>query len=209
MVTVNMKGVPQYEVRNVAVYFVTTNEYSGIAMDDVERRNVVFHFTPTVHYDGGTAWWNDYMMWLELGGYGHIRYWLEHRSISKFDPNFMPEMTAVKAKMVSASRSDEENWIYDLFSNPDVCLGSSGRSVYTTDELYFLYSSAPGDNHNLRSFARFLGNKFDQAHGGKLMKIFDGRSPVRMWKVKNRDQHWGPQECKADVAKFPVIKISN
>lgn len=203
-IVVNTKNVKQYEVDNTAVFILTTNELSSLPMGDEERRNLVVSFDPTVHYPSGDQWWKDYTDWLASDGVGVVRWWLEHMDLSEFDPYYMPPMNEVKREMVSASRSAEEGFVIDLASNPDVFLAKTGRSVFTTEELWFVYMGTPPDRGDLIRLGRALGDKFKQADSGRFMRIL-GRKPNRYWVVRGREREWGTKEVGENLKSYPDI----
>jgi hypothetical protein len=198
-IVVNAKNVRQYEIRNTAVFIITTNEYAAVAMDDVERRNLVVAFDPLVHYATGDRWWGDYLSWLDNGGYGKIRAWLENMDLSDFDPHYMPPMTETKKKMVALGRSDYENVVLDLWENPDGVLGATDRCCFTTEELYFIVYGERPQNAEVRKFGMALGNKFNYVCGGKLHRFYAGKNPTRMWAIRDRDKIWDIDDVKEDV----------
>lgn len=208
-IVVNAKNVKQYEIDNTAVFIITTNEYSAVAMDDVERRNLVVSFEPTVHHSGGTEWWNEYISWLEEGGYGKIRAWLEGLDLTDFDPAYTPPMTETKKKMVAAGRSDYDNVVLDLWEDCDAILGGNKRSVYTTEELYLLVYGERGLPAEIRKLGSALGNKFDYACNGKLQRYFTGKNPCRMWVIRRENgKEWTLAEVREDVQRNMVVSVT-
>ena len=202
-IVVNQKNVRQYEINNTAVFIITTNEYAAVAMDDVERRNLVVSFDPLVHYPTGDPWWAEYLAWLDDGGYGRVRGWLEGMDLSGFDPHYMPPMTETKKKMISMGRDDLENLVLDLYDNVDGVLGDNKRSVYTTEELWFIfYGQAPLAGDKVR-LGKALANKFDQVAGGRLQRYFESGSPARLWIVRKGD--WDTDKAKADIRAHRVV----
>lgn len=201
-ITVNTKNIRQYEVENSTIFIITTNEYASIAMDDVERRNVVIHFDPRIHYEGGTDWWNNFVIWLDSGGYGHLRHWFENRPLPEFDPNFMPPMTAIKAKMIASAREDLENWVADLYNATDSVLGHLKRSVFTTQELWLLYAGMPPTLAESRSLGRYLSRYFNQALKGRLVRA--GGKPSRYWVVRPDAIAWDMGRVQEDIRKHAV-----
>lgn len=214
-IVVNAKNVRQYSIRNMAVFVITTNEYAALAMDDVERRNLVVHFDPVVHHQprgagdaGGDSWWADYIRWLDAdGGAAALRAWFEDMDLTDFDPNFIPPMTDVKSKMIAMGRSDLENVVLDLWQDCDAVLGGNQRSVYTTEELWFVVYGSLGQSQDILRLGRALANKFDQVAGGKLQRYFKGKNPCRLWIVR-RDRSlrdWDLDAAREDIEKYRVI----
>jgi hypothetical protein len=198
-IVVNAKNIKQYEIKNTAVFIITTNEYAAVAMDDVERRNLVVAFDPVVHYETGDAWWADYVGWLEGGGYGIVRSWLEGLDLDGFDPTYMPPMTEVKQKMIAMGRDEVDNNVLDLWRDPDSVLGANKRSVYSTDELWFLMYGVPAQPGDRIRLGRALANKFDQAHEGKLARFFEGGGTCRVWVIRGRGKKWSLDEAREDI----------
>jgi hypothetical protein len=205
-IMVNTKGVAEYEVDNHAVFVITTNEYGSLAMDDVERRNLIIEFTPTVHYPTGTNWWRDFHAWLESGGYAAVRAWLEQMDLTGFDPGFMPPMTDAKSHMIDMGMSEVEQIAYDLYNDPDSILGvpaegGNGRSVWRADELWLLATGREFPDGVNRAFGRALGNKFKQV-SSNVKRYFPGQPPCRVWIIRNRDEEWSVERAQEDIKRF-------
>jgi len=207
-IVVNEKNVKRYEIDNTAVFILTTNELSAIPMDDEERRNLVVAFEPKVHYTGDTDWWKSYVSWLEGGGYGHLRWWFEHMDLTDFDPYYTPPMNDIKSKMVAQARGPEDNFAFDLLHDPDTILGPNKRSVYTTEELWFIFSGGPPGPGDLLKFGKALGNKFSYANEGKLGRYFAGQKACRMWAIRKGSLSWSIEQIKEDVKAYPSIVAS-
>jgi hypothetical protein len=203
-IMVNAKNVKQYEVDNTAVFILTTNELGSIPMDDAERRNLVVSFEPKIHYTGESSWWKEYIGWLEADGLASLRFWLEHMDLSSFDPYYMPPMNDIKSKMVSSARSGEENFAYDLYQDPEVFLHKTGRSIFTTEELWFVWTNSMPDRGDLIRLGRALGDKFNQVGGGKFVRLA-GRKPNRYWIIRNREDEWQNKAAEADLKEWPDI----
>ena len=204
-IVVNEKNIKRYEIDNAAVFVLTTNELGAIPMDDEERRNLVVSFEPVVHHTGESKWWKEYVSWLDSGGVGHLRWWLEHMDLSAFDPFYHPPMTDVKSKMVAHSRSPEENFAFDLFTDPDAVLGANKRSVYTTEELWFLYSGGPPAAGDLVRLGKALANKFNYAAGGRLGRYFSGKGTCRVWQIRQNNGMFDSKQAREDILAFPVV----
>jgi hypothetical protein len=206
-IVVNAKNVKQYEIKNTAVFVITTNEYSAVAMDDVERRNLVVEFDPIQHYPTGSQWWTDYVDWLEAGGYGIIRWWLEHMDLTGFDPAYMPPMSKVKKKMIEMGRDDMLNWVAALRENPDNVLGQNQRSVYSTQEIYFLYAGADARPGELQKMGHALGNYFDKVAGGLRTRWWTGGQVGCLWAIREPDREWTEEEARENVAKYRQVGL--
>ncbi len=218
-IMVNPKGVAQYEVDNHAVYFITSNEFVSLPMDNNERRVLTVEFAPTVHYPTGSAWWKEYVEWLNSGGYEAIRSWLENLDLGgctddvgnvidpPYDPTFMPPMTDTKSHIIQSTQSPEEAWCADLHSNVDEILHMTKRSVFTPDELWVLYTGG-GDKPNRTesiAFGQALGKWFRRANGGKVIKV--GGKVARYWVVRDCDAEWANRQVIKDVKDYSTFTV--
>lgn len=210
-ILVNPKGVKQYSVDNQAVWFLTANKYRALPMDENERRVLVVDFNPTVHYPTGTAWWDKFIVWLDGGGYGIVRHWLENLDISDYDPNFMPPMTEAKIKVQEATREPEEQFVIDLREDPSSVLAGVKRSVFTIQELWSIFVGADGDMYSAQKAHRLADclkeSSFKQAHDGKLVR--NGGKGERYWVICNTGQSWTLAKVKADLKSNVNITPSN
>ena len=206
-IMVNPKGVQQYEIENHAVYFLTSNEYVALPFDDNDRRILTVHFDPTVHHPTGSKWWDEYLGWLNDGGYAKIRWWLGQLDITKFNPNFLPPMTQAKRHMIQASMSPEEQWVQDLVDDPDIPLYGNKRSAYTPEELWMLYTSS-GEmptRKEITTFGMAIGKHFFRANNGKVVRIKGGVS--RYWVVRGDGREWDANQVKEDVSTYPNLTL--
>ena len=206
-IMVNPKGIQQYEVDNRAVYFMTSNEFMVLPMSGNDRRVLTVSFDPTKHYPQGDKWWTEYLDWLDHGGYGIVRHWLETLDLSDFNPNYMPPMTATKQKVIDASKGEDELWARDLRQDPDLILGKNKRTCYTPKELWMLYTGSGEEpsQADLRKFGTALTNAgFDQANGGKVCKV-EGKVS-RYWICRGRDE-WTSKAVIQDVKANKVITL--
>lgn len=199
---VNTKMIKQYTVENQAIWFITANKYKALPMDDNERRVLVVDFSPTTHYPTGSVWWDRFIEWLEGGGYGIIRYYLESLDLSKFNPNYMPPMTDVKRKVQAAGRTAEEQFVRDLWDDPESVLGNRERSVYSIKELWSIYGGPDGEAYSTGRASKLSTalreSSFSQAHEGGLIRVAGESS--RYWVVKKRGQLWPLNDVKEDVS---------
>lgn len=207
-ILVNTKGLVQYDVDNQAVWFLTANKYRALPMDENERRVLVVDFTPVRHYPTGHEWWNKFISWLEHGGYGIIRAWLEELDISGYDPNFMPPMNEAKLKVQEATRTSEEQFVIDLWYNPEEVLGSNvERSVFTTKELWSIYTGPDGDSYSTNRGQGLGGalkeSQFTQANDRKVIR--HGNESSRFWVIRGRDLIWDSRNVRDDVKANPDV----
>jgi hypothetical protein len=207
-VMVNPKGVQQYEIDNHAVYFFTSNEFVALPMGDNERRVLTVHFDPTVHYPTGTPWWDGFIAWLEGGGYGKIRWWLEQLELgAHFNPNYMPPMTQLKKHIIQSTQSPSETWAADVAADPDLMLGKNLRSAYTPTELWILMtrSGEEPSRKDMIEFGRALGKWFFRANEGKVCRVEEKVS--RYWVVRGDGREWDSQQVQADVESYPTLSL--
>lgn len=202
---VNPKGVQQYEVDNHAVFFITANEFGVLPFDANDRRVLPVLFDPTVHYPSGSSWWEDYIHWLDHGGYGKVRHWLATLDLGDFNPNFVPPLTDTKRHMIQATKSPVEQWVEDIKEDPEGALGNK-RSCFSPKELWLLYS---GGEEPTRGDTRVLGaaltKYFWQANGGRPVRTTHGLS--RYWVVNGDGREWDSKMTQADIKQYGSLTV--
>lgn len=206
------KGVDAYKVESSAVLFITSNEFGAIPMDAEDRRVHICSFSPTVHHAQGTAWWKEYLSWLQADGYGIIRGWLEGLDLSDFDPNFMPPMTSTKMHMQQSNMHPIESWVEAMYHDPDAELLGNKRSVYTIQELCLLLHGPAWDD--MDNGAKSSTEKYMQGYlskryrrcGKAAIRTHLGR--LRYWGIRVDGTVTTPEQVKADVKKYATLNAT-
>ena len=206
------KGKDAYKAESTAVLFITSNEFAAIPLDAEDRRVHICAFNPTKHYEQGSAWWDDYVAWLEGDGYGIIRGWLEGLDLSGYNPNFMPPMTATKRHMQQSNMHPIEAWCDDLWHHIDDELLGNKRSFYTVTELAMIYHG-PGygelDNHTKVSTEKnlllYLQKRHRRVSGGPVRA---NNTRQKYWGIRKQGDIADRKDVAADVNKYKVIKLA-
>lgn len=206
-----LKGKDAVKTPSTAVLFITSNEFSSIPLDPEDRRVHIVTFKPEMFYPQGHPYWSQFLAWLEDGGYGKVRWWLEQLDLSDFDANFLPPMTATKRHMLRTSMNDVEAWVEQLWLDPDTELHGNKRSFYTVEELAMLYSGKAWggmEEHAKQSIIRLLTvhlpKRYRRAAGGTANRTKIGR--LRFWSIR-WDGEGTPQDVKEDVERHPTLQI--
>jgi len=210
--TAENKGIDAYTVEATATLFITSNEFAAIPLDPEDRRVHIVTFAPTEHHEQGSAWWTEFVSWLdspETQGYGRVRWWLEQLDLEGFDPNFMPPLTRTKRHMLDSSMDDVEHWVDALWNNMEEELRGNKRSYYTIDELAMLHVGAAWGSMDtsdrasvIRKLGVFLPKRFHRV-GAAGIRTAAGR--LRYWAIADTED--SVDKVKADVKKYPTIKF--
>jgi hypothetical protein len=133
-VRVNRKFQPTYTLPNVANFLFTSNRQNAIFVDSHEVRYAIFECKagplPLQFYKNFVRWRN------EEGGLSAILYRLQHRNLSRFEPNGGAPETEARKAMVEAGGSDVQNWCRELRNNTDTALTKHGAVSTTPGELF-------------------------------------------------------------------------
>lgn len=207
------KGRDAVKSPSTAVLFITSNEFSAIPLDPEDRRVHIIRFAPTVRYEQGSQYWDEFIAWLEDGGVGRVRWWFETMDLEEFNPNFMPPMSATKRHMLQSSMDDVEAWVMALHKDPDAELLGNKRAFYTIDELVMLYvGPAYGslDDHARNGLTRRMGfhlTKWYSKVGEAAIRTKNGRH--RYWGIRQEGTAADMGEVKKDVERCPSLKITD
>jgi len=137
--TVNPKGLPEFEVSNIVNVTMTTNSDHPLLMTEMSRRLFAVH-TPLVVRDVGgemlpewKRYWRDCWAWMNNGGAGHcIDYLLNHVDLSEFDPGQAPAITGFVRNLVDQSKSLLQITIEDLIAKR---AGAFAKDSLTSSEI--------------------------------------------------------------------------
>jgi len=199
---VNQKNEPEYTVENHVNLAITSNYWDCIKLDQDDRRACVVRWGPgAVDQRGNQSYWKNYVRWAESEtGAAALYEYLLGLDISWFDPAAWAPPTEWKEEVKAATMSPMEQWVADLYANPEDALPLTGKdkAVWTAKELAVLYygeSEAELSPGKVKSMANALRNAgFQQAHGGKLIKRPSTSTPERWWVIQRRDAVWGSAE---------------
>lgn len=212
-VDVNVKFGGQYMAPNYINIVVTSNSPDLISLRGNERRLFALEVTPQDYHPQGDPYWADLYAWLDNGGVGKVRWWLEHMDLSDFEPNFMPPLNPIKVQMLEAGRTDMDNWVLDLRDSPAECLGCT-RLYYKPEELFARYILVIGGEGLSESHKNGLKNKLTQALNrvGGFKKCNGGDAITFSRPKKHKARFWNicgnananAAEVRADFEKDPL-----
>lgn len=107
---VNVKGVPEFTIRNHANILACSNDESVAQLDADDRR--VFAWVsqaspqPASYYEALVRWFED-------SGKRVVLHYLMNRDIGHFNPKAPPPATPGRASLIENSRSEAENFLRD------------------------------------------------------------------------------------------------
>ena len=186
---VNVKYGDQYMTDNYLNVVLTSNDPACVELKDAERRMFALEVTPTVYHPQGDPYWGILNDWLEGGGYGHIRYWLENMDLTGFNPRFLPPRNPMKDHMLDVGVDDITNWCRDLREDVSGIMLGSTRQFFTPEEILEVYLMGQDIGAmQKRSIKGKMGMAlsmagFKKANGGDpvTMSGAQGRSKLRFW----------------------------
>lgn len=141
-VNVNIKGLPQYKLPNVANLYLTSNRSNAFYIEDRDRRMFV-HEVPQ-----GNApdfkWLDAYHAWLRAAGPSALLHYAQHEiDFGDFEHWRPPPTTEAKVEMIASVRSEAEAWLASLKQDPDHYLRQGAlvyeRDMFTPGELLALF----------------------------------------------------------------------
>lgn len=201
-VVVNTKGVPEYQIPNRANLVSTSNYPDSLRLDDDDRRACVIQFGR--RGDGmGEEFWISYHRWVdEEGGAAAVYAYLLEVDCSTFSPTGTAPVTDAKVEVTRSTRKVDEQWVNDLWDNPDDILPPvlDGRCLFTNGELaQYAYGEDPTGVTPGKKNA--LGVKMHTAGFQKLELKIDGQK-ARFWIVRKREYQWTVEAARAHLRLF-------
>lgn len=119
---INIKGIPQFEVRNTFGMIMFSNNPDAVAIEPNDRRFVVIY---SENKPLEQEFYTRYHTWLENGGAAAVCRWLLARDISAFDAKGRAPDTSAKQAMREATMSQLESLL---------CVGiEDGRGPFRRD----------------------------------------------------------------------------
>jgi len=122
--TVNPKGLPEFEVTNIVNVTMTTNSDHPLLMTEMSRRLFAVHTSLNVRDSDGEMlpewqkYWNECWAWMNNGGGGHcIDYLLHHVDLTDFNPGQAPKITGFIRNLADQSKSLLQVTIEDLIAS--------------------------------------------------------------------------------------------
>ena len=140
-ILINEKFVPQYELPNVANFFLTSNRASALFLEDDDRRFFVWRVQSKAS-DEFYAMFND---WYKTHtNIQAIHHFLEKVDLVGFNPLAKAMATSAKQDMLEVARPNYVEWCYKLKDSPDYYLSAnrvqaSNSDLYSAEELLSLY----------------------------------------------------------------------
>lgn len=201
-VVVNTKGVPEYLIPNRANIVSTSNYPDSLKLDDDDRRACVIQFGK--RGDGiDSEFWVAYHRWVdEEGGAAAVYAYLLEVDCSSFSPTGTAPVTEAKTEVTRSTRKVDEQWVNDLWDNPDDILPPvlDGRCLFTNGELaQYAYGEDPTGVTPGKKNA--LGIKMHTAGFQKLELKVDGQK-ARFWIVRKREYQWTVEAARAHLRLF-------
>ena len=105
---INSKNVPQYEVPNLINMVFFSNFEKALKIDNGDRRFFVYACRQEPKAD---EWYVELWRWLNQGGDALVMKWLMQRDVTAFQPARPAPMTADKAAIIEAGRSEIDRYI--------------------------------------------------------------------------------------------------
>jgi hypothetical protein len=207
-ITVNMKGQPEYKIRNVINLALTSNYVDCVRLDADDRRVGVIEWRPKVSHRNDESYWLPLLNWLDGEGAAAIYYYLLGVSLEGFDPGSWAPESDAKEEVKETGVTTVESWARRLAKDPDSELPelSRGKALYSGRELAALfYDNKTPDEISKRMIddvayaVRSAG--FHKANGGKPIRTSDGRLD-RYWIVRRTEEDWSnATKCSLSLKK--------
>ena len=187
-ITVNRKFEPEYQVKDCANYYFTSNHPDAVFLEDGDRRFFILEGPKDRLPQRIVTAMNK---WRKAGGASHLMYHLIHNVDCKDFSEFGPApMTQFKMDMMHISRSELEQFAQDLKENPrEVLLKNgefAGKCWYDIEELMWFYDPTGTKKVSKIAFSKALrryGFKTEAKNaGGKSKRIICIVDKHRTWK---------------------------
>jgi hypothetical protein len=201
---VKRKQDPEYRIPNVCQIVTTSNYPDSIKLDDDDRRCAVLRFG-VKGSNLPKEWWTEYFKWLEEeGGAEAVYHYLLGVDMAGFNPKGDAPLTDDKREMIRAGHRVDEQWVNELWDDPDQCLPPilAGRALMSNDELATLcYGEDQGGVTPGKRNA--LGIRMHAAGFQKRQIKFKGKVQ-RFWIVRERGRAWTSGDCQAHLRMFKM-----
>ena len=122
------KGQPKRIVENLMNLVFLSNHADGMFLGDHDRRYYVHEVMNGPLPESLKC---EFLEWRENGGLSHLLHYLMNLDLGGFDPKGRAPVTASKAAMIEAGRSDLDRWAMDVVSGSIPI----GKEVATAEEL--------------------------------------------------------------------------
>ena len=205
---INDKYVPEYQARDWANYYFSSNEPDALYLDDGDRRFFVHEVKGTKPLE---FFRQRLQPWRDTCGPAVLLHHLLHVDLTGFDPRAPALMTDSKRNMIRNNKSALADWITTLREDRVACLRVALPRATAQCELYALGQLLPAlhavshtsDRVTLPGLARELKRAgFAQAARG--MPVPTAVGPHRLWALANVER-WmraSPTECTAHWNSF-------
>lgn len=203
--TVNKKGEPEYQIRNVLSLALTSNYPDCIRLDADDRRAAVIEWKPKVSYKNDEVYWTRLVNWIDDSGSSAIYEYLLGVDLTSFSPNGWAPETDAKEEVKESGVSSVESWARRLARDPDELLPelSKGKCLWSTRELATVFYDNKSPDEISKRMTDELGYALraaglEKANSGKVLKS-DGKVD-RYWIVRKRDEDWtDSKKCSTNL----------
>jgi len=188
VVYVNIKNKAQFELRDCLNYYFTSNHPNAFYIDSNDRRFFV-HNLGSQKYPAD-KFRDEFLPWLENGGYEAIRFYLENEiDLSKpivggdpttlnphrFNPGSAAPQSKARSQMITANRDEAEEWVEELAINPIAALSETHRTLASAPELYqFFLKSCPKTRVPYKTFCTRLRARIDAVYCDNKVTLSSG-----------------------------------
>jgi hypothetical protein len=189
----NQKYQPTMELPNTTNFIFLTNRMDAFHLDDDDRR---FTVCETASTPASPEFYRRYGEWLALDGGSAVHDYLLKLELGSFNPYERAPMSKAKERMIAASRSQVEEFVHELKTNPDaVSIDAESveqrvLSLHTAAELLSMFGTRKGFSTKALTLALTEAG-FETAHDGTTFRV-RGRDKqehiYRLWMVRNAEQ---------------------
>lgn len=208
--TVNMKGQPEYKIKNVINLVLTSNYSDCIRLDADDRRAAVMEWKPrAADHRNDETYWTQLVEWIDGEGSAAIFHYLMGVDLSDFSPQGWAPGSEAKEEVKEAGVTSLEAWARRLAANPDQELPelSQGKALYSGRELASIYY----DNKAVDELSKRMVDDvsyavraagLQKANDGKPIRTADGRTD-RYYIIRRKDEDWSlPAKCSTHLKKM-------
>lgn len=204
--TVNTKGVPEYDITNCLNFAVIANYPNALKIDDGDRRCCVIEFGSRER-TLGKPWFTDYHEWIDDRGASEVYDYLLKVDLSDFNPHGDAPMTEIKKVAITAGKRADEQWISTLWEDPDQVLptAAGARALFTSDELASMCYAEDAGQVSM-GLKKTFGVSMHAA-GFRRLPLKIAKKVVWFYVVRKRDREWTSDEMRQHLKKmqFPGV----
>jgi len=195
--TINVKYISPYTVRDCINYYFTSNHPDSFFLDDSDRR----YFIHEVRGEPlPLDFYRRYDEWYRTPAVGAVMHRLMNLDLTGFSPTAPAPATASKRQMIQTARTDAGAWVEELREHPESVVPDTKLTLLTLEALFHLWDPLNNKRLTRPGLSRELKRGgFRQVHRGEPVRL-STTMIQRLWIVggdRKKLERMNPKEIAA------------